>query len=72
MMPAATVETDIVLLGAGHAHVEVLRRFEEAVAALATSDAPAAPAALIALVSLVVMLIGDWLRDRFDVVLRDR
>lgn len=32
----------------------------------------AAPAVLIALVSLVVMLTGDWLRDRFDVVLRDR
>lgn len=32
----------------------------------------AAPALLIALVSLAVMLIGDWLRDRFDVVLRDR
>jgi len=32
----------------------------------------AAPALLIALVSLAIMLIGDWLRDRFDVVLRDR
>ena len=32
----------------------------------------AAPAVLIALVSLTVMLTGDWLRDRFDVVLRDR
>ena len=27
MQPSAPVETDIVLLGAGHAHVEVLRRF---------------------------------------------
>jgi peptide/nickel transport system permease protein len=32
----------------------------------------AAPAILIMLVSLVVMLIGDWLRDRFDVRLRER
>jgi selenide,water dikinase len=27
MQPSRPVETDIVLLGAGHAHVEVLRRF---------------------------------------------
>ena len=27
MQPASPIETDIVLLGAGHAHVEVLRRF---------------------------------------------
>src|SRR5664279_950208 len=27
MLPTRPVETDIVLLGAGHAHVEVLRRF---------------------------------------------
>ena len=27
MKPTAPVETDIVLLGAGHAHVEVLRAF---------------------------------------------
>src|SRR5919202_2907511 len=27
MQPAVPVRTDIVLLGAGHAHVEVLRRF---------------------------------------------
>jgi peptide/nickel transport system permease protein len=32
----------------------------------------ATPAILIMLVSLVVMLIGDWLRDRFDVRLRER
>lgn len=32
----------------------------------------AAPALLIVLVSLCVMMIGDWLRDRFDVRLRDR
>lgn len=32
----------------------------------------AAPAVLIMLVSLVVMLIGDWLRDHFDVRLRER
>jgi len=32
----------------------------------------AAPAILIMLVSLVVMLLGDWLRDRFDVRLRTR
>ena len=32
----------------------------------------AAPAILIMLVSLVVMLLGDWLRDRFDVRLRGR
>src|SRR5450432_791379 len=27
MQPSRPIETDIVLLGAGHAHVEVLRRF---------------------------------------------
>ena len=27
MEPSRPIETDIVLLGAGHAHVEVLRRF---------------------------------------------
>ena len=32
----------------------------------------ASPALLIMLVSLVVMLIGDWLRDHFDVRLRER
>ncbi|MGL5116961.1 MAG: ABC transporter permease [Beijerinckiaceae bacterium] len=32
----------------------------------------ASPAILIMLVSLVVMLLGDWLRDRFDVRLRER
>lgn len=32
----------------------------------------AAPAILIMLVALVVMLLGDWLRDRFDVRLRER
>ncbi len=32
----------------------------------------AAPAILIMLVSLVTMLIGDWLRDHFDVRLRER
>jgi peptide/nickel transport system permease protein len=32
----------------------------------------AVPAILIVLVTLVVQLLGDWLRDRFDVRLRDR
>jgi peptide/nickel transport system permease protein len=32
----------------------------------------AVPAVVIVLVALVVMLIGDGLRDRFDVKLRDR
>jgi peptide/nickel transport system permease protein len=32
----------------------------------------AAPGLLIMLVALTVMLIGDWLRDRFDVRLRER
>ncbi|MBM3519046.1 MAG: ABC transporter permease [Alphaproteobacteria bacterium] len=32
----------------------------------------AAPAILIMLVSLTVMLLGDWLRDHFDVRLRER
>ena len=32
----------------------------------------AAPAILIVLVSLTVMLLGDHLRDRFDVKLRER
>lgn len=32
----------------------------------------AAPAVLILLVTLVIQLVGDWLRDRFDVRLRDR
>ena len=32
----------------------------------------ATPGLLIMLVALVVMLIGDWLRDRFDVRLRER
>lgn len=32
----------------------------------------AAPALLIVLVALVVMLLGDWLTDRFDVRLRER
>lgn len=32
----------------------------------------AAPALLIVLVALAVMLLGDWLRDRFDVRLQDR
>jgi peptide/nickel transport system permease protein len=39
------------------------------------SNAPwvvASPAILIMLVSLTVMLLGDWLRDRFDVRLRER
>ena len=27
MQPRAPITTDLVLLGAGHAHVEVLRRF---------------------------------------------
>jgi peptide/nickel transport system permease protein len=30
------------------------------------------PALLIVFVALIVMLLGDWLRDRFDVRLRDR
>ena len=32
----------------------------------------AAPATAIVLIALVVMLVGDWLRDRFDVKLRER
>ena len=32
----------------------------------------AIPAVLIMLISLVIMLLGDWLRDRFDVRLRER
>jgi peptide/nickel transport system permease protein len=32
----------------------------------------ASPALLIVLVALSVMMIGDWMRDRFDVRLRDR
>jgi peptide/nickel transport system permease protein len=32
----------------------------------------AAPASVIVLVSLAVMLLGDFLRDHFDVKLRER